>query len=720
VRVTGGSLLSASTFGVGDAGDISITVRDAATFDGVGRNGLSSSVGSQVGTTGVGQGGTLTLTAGALNITNGARLSSSTGGQGDAGDVFIAVRNTVTFDGVESNGFGSFSGSQVGPNAVGQGGALTLTAGYINVTNGAQLTSSTFGQGNAGDISITVRDIANFDGVGSNRFSSGAGSTVAPRAVDQGGTLTLTAGSLNVTNGAQLNASTFGQGDAGNVSISVRDTATFDSVGSNGFRSGAGSEVGRTGVGHGGTLTLTAGSLNVTDGAQLTSSTFGQGNAGDVSISVRDIATFDGVGSNGFSSFAGSQVGTKGMGQGGTLTLTAGSLNVFNGAVLSSSTFGQGNAGDVSISVRDTATFDGVGSHGFSSFAGSQVDSTSEGQGGTLTLAAGSLNVTNGAQLTSSTFGQGDAGDISISVRDTATFDGIDSYGFRSFAGSEVGPTGVGQGGTLTLTARVLNVTNGAALSSSARGQGNAGGIVLRIRDTLRVTDGSIETTSRFTSGGSIDIASKSIRLSGDGDITTSVFSGAGGGGNITLSANSILALGDSDILAFARDGRGGNITLNTRAFFGQNYRPAPFGTNPVTLQGNNRVDINASGTISGIITLPDLSFLQNGLNQLPNSQIDTNALLANSCIVRTLNRNNSFYVTGSSSLPLRPGDPPAVPYPTGELRATVVRSQESGVSSVPRAPGKRWQKGDPIIEPDGVYQLPDGQLILSRECTHE
>jgi large exoprotein involved in heme utilization and adhesion len=104
----------------------------------------------------------------------------------------------------------------------------------------------------------------------------------------------------------------------------------------------------------------------------------------------------------------------------------------------------------------------------------------------------------------------------------------------------------------------------------------------------------------------------------------------------------------------------------------------------------------------------------------LPNTQIDTNALLANSCIVRTPNRNNSFYVTGSSSLPLRPGDPPAVPYPTGELRATEVRSQESGASSVRRVPGKRWQKGDPIVEPDGVYQLPDGQLILSRECSDD
>ncbi len=261
-----------------------------------------------------------------------------------------------------------------------------------------------------------------------------------------------------------------------------------------------------------------------------------------------------------------------------------------------------------------------------------------------------------------------------------------------------------------------LSIRDRGIITSRSRAQQPAGNVYISVRGTLQARNSDISTSSVKSGGGNINIVAKDIFLRGDSNITTN--SVAGNGGNITLTGKAIIALDDSDILTFAQQGRGGNITLNTPAFFGQNYRPAPPGTDPVALDGNNRVDINASGTVSGIITLPDLSFLQNGLNQLPNSQIDTNALLANSCIVRTPNRNNSFYVTGSSSLPLRPGDPPAVPYPTGELRATVVRSQESGVSSVPRAPGKRWQKGDPIVEPDGVYQLPDGQLILSRECT--
>jgi large exoprotein involved in heme utilization and adhesion len=343
------------------------------------------------------------------------------------------------------------------------------------------------------------------------------------------------------------------------------------------------------------------------------------------------------------------------------------------------------------------------------------------GQGGNLTLAAGTLRVSNGASLSASTFGQGDAGNVVITVRDAASFDGVGSNGSSSGAGSEVGRGAVGQGGNLTLAAGTLHVTNGAGLSSSTFGQGDAGNIVLRIRDQLLLSDGTVSTLSLQTSGGTIDIAARSIQLSGNSDIFTNVFSGVGGGGNITLTADSIIALGDSDILAFAQDGRGGNVTLNTRAFFGQNYRPAPFGTDPRTLDGNNRVDINVSGVVSGVITLPDVSFIQNSLTQLLQIPIDTNTLMANSCIVRRDRPTGSFFITGAGGLPERPGSPASPAFPTGEVQ-NVEEGGEGGEggeeqTSSPSSPRRAWKIGDPIVEPQGVYQLPNGELVLSHEC---
>ena len=171
---------------------------------------------------------------------------------------------------------------------------------------------------------------------------------------------------------------------------------------------------------------------------------------------------------------------------------------------------------------------------------------------------------------------------------------------------------------------------------------------------------------------------------------------------------DSYLNYATPDILAFARDGKGGNVTLNTRVFFGQNYRPAPFGTDPTTLDGNDRVDINASGSLSsGTIVTPDTSFIQNSLNQLPKDAIDTTKLLANTCIVRKDKPEGTFYITGTGGLPNRPGDLSASQYPTNTITSTQTATRP-------------WQKGDPIEEPSGFYQLANGRLVMSCECRSE
>jgi len=202
--------------------------------------------------------------------------------------------------------------------------------------------------------------------------------------------------------------------------------------------------------------------------------------------------------------------------------------------------------------------------------------------------------------------------------------------------------------------------------------------------------------------------------LFGDSDIISNVASGADNGGNINLTADSILAFDDSDILAFARDGRGGDITLNTRVFFGENYRPAPKGTDPNTLENNNQVDVNASGAVNGVITTPDVSFIQNSLTELPENQIDTDSLLASSCIVR---RNQptrgSFTITGTGGFPQRPGDAQMSTFPTVDIETLPNDSTPTNTN-----PNRPWQKGDPIVEPQGVYRLPNGKLVMSRECS--
>ncbi|MUG91021.1 hypothetical protein F7734_00270 [Scytonema sp. UIC 10036] len=83
-------------------------------------------------------------------------------------------------------------------------------------------------------------------------------------------------------------------------------------------------------------------------------------------------------------------------------------------------------------------------------------------------------------------------------------------------------------------------------------------------------------------------------------------------------------------------------------------------------------------------------------------------ASIANSCIARSGSKlNGSFTITGSGGLPNRPGDVSVSSYATGDL------SNVQGDSA-----SRLWQKGAPIVEPQGVYRLPSGQLVLSRECS--
>jgi large exoprotein involved in heme utilization and adhesion len=128
--------------------------------------------------------------------------------------------------------------------------------------------------------------------------------------------------------------------------------------------------------------------------------------------------------------------------------------------------------------------------------------------------------------------------------------------------------------------------------------------------------------------------------------------------------------------------------------------------SDPKTLLENAAVDINASGAVSGLISFPDSSYVQNSLNPLNQNVIDPNQLIAKTCIRRDRNTQGSLYVLGAGGLPDRPGDLRATQYPTGEVR-----------DLSPPIADKPWQKGDPIVEPQGAYQLSNGEWVLSQEC---
>lgn len=272
----------------------------------------------------------------------------------------------------------------------------------------------------------------------------------------------------------------------------------------------------------------------------------------------------------------------------------------------------------------------------------------------------------------------------------------------RSHSGafSSIQRIGEGTGGNIQLRAENVEINNEAGLSSASVGQGSAGNIILTVRNRLVVRDGDIETAAVQDTGGQIQIDAGTIFLFGDSDIRTFVNSGENDGGNITIRANALVALDDSDILSFAADGRGGDIDLSQTAFFGQNFQFAPRGTDPRTLDNNDRVDINATGGIaSGIVSLADVSFVEDSLNELPDNLVNPETLAAGSCVARSNDTDSSFTITGSDGLREQPSN------------SSSTYSLES-VQSIPDD-----MESALLAEPQGTYRLTDGRLVLGREC---
>ncbi|WP_201789115.1 filamentous hemagglutinin N-terminal domain-containing protein, partial [Scytonema hofmannii] len=467
LNLTQGSKLEAgiaSGLGLGDtkAGNIEINSTGNVSFDGEG-----SGAYNQVESNAIGNAGNINVTAVSLSVTNGGELNTSTGGQGNAGNVNVNARDKVSFVGESPNNRSSRVYSRVEEKGVGQGGDIYIKTGSLSVSDGAFLSAITLGIGDAGNVTIDARDTVSFVGTGppaDNYFPSGAYASVYIDARGQGGNVNITTGSLFVTNGAQLNTNTRGQGNAGNVNVNARDTVSFVGESPNNRSSGAYTWVGDEGVGQAGNIYIKTRSLLVSDGAFLNANTEGYGNAGNVTIDARDTVRFDGAGppaDDFFPSVAQTQVNPGARGQGGDIYISTGSLEVTKGAFLSARSLGIGDAGNVTINARDKVSFDGVGRNRrfypyLGSGAYSQVDKTGVGQAGDIYISTGSLEVTGGAYLSAGTLGKGDAGDVTINARDKVSFDGVGTNGISSGA--------YGQ-------ARFLNTQGREVMSISRRGR---------------------------------------------------------------------------------------------------------------------------------------------------------------------------------------------------------------------------------------------------------
>ncbi|MDI9637997.1 S-layer family protein [Geitlerinema splendidum] len=676
LEMTQDSDIWANTLGTENGGEVLVKTTEAVVLSD------RSLLTADVTGTGTGTGGNLTIDTRRLLVRDGARISANTSGASKGGNLLLTASDSVEVVGTSADGQFFISGLFTDTSGSGAAGNLRIDTRHLLVRDGAQVSANTSGEGKGGSLQVMASDSvevigrsAEADGeFGSNLFAITKGNGEA-------GNLTIETGRLLVRDGGQVATGTLSEGKGGSLQVTAFESVELIGYSANGrYPSGlfTGSE--------GNFDPNNPGNPQIPNG----------GDAGNIIIDTRRLIVRDGA-----------QVisGTRTSGKGGTLQITA-SDSI---ELIGTSVDGQFSSGLFSAN----RGFDNLGNPIISN----------GGDAGNIIIDTGHLIVRDGAVASASTETLGQGGILHITASDSIELSGTSPDGQRPSGlitrSGDLRPnnsivSGTGKAGDLIINTGQLLLHDGAELSSNSLGEGLAGNINITVRDTLQANNGTIRTDTTQSRGGTITITARDMRLFGDSDIRSNVASGADNGGNITLTANSILAFDDSDILAFARDGRGGDVTLNTPAFFGENYRPAPRNTNPDTFDNNNQVDINATGTVNGDITITsDTTFIQNSLTPLPDNQINTDSLLANSCIVR---RNQptraTFFITGTGGLPQRPGDAQMSTFPTVDIETL----PSDGTPSTTN-PNRPWQKGDPIVEPQGVYQLPNGKLVLSREC---
>jgi filamentous hemagglutinin family protein len=665
-----GAQIISSTVGQGNAGRISVRADDAVSL--IGKDTTIFSTVETVGPFGAARGnsGGITINASSIFLSQGAQLSASTSGEGNAGSVFLRARDQVSLSGQDTAIL-----SLVNPSAVGDSGGIAIQARTLSLTNGAQLVASTFGQGNAGTLSMQVNDsvsviggptnislfttpsvpktVSRFPYLAANFRESGATtgifSTVESKAGGTAGNIQIQTRSLTLTNGAEVQSLTRGEGKAGNIIVNASDSVNLSGV--------------------------AAPSLI------------------DLPIPIiidnpqGDLQVIDTLLAGGFSSGLISATEEGAIGQGGDIFLTTGALRLSDGAVLNARTRNNFRGGDITVN-------------------------------------ANTLELNQGGQLLVSAFGSGNAGNISVNAASGVTLSGSDlTYSdrlaqFGQDRVDNVSPSSglfantfansAGRGGNLELRTGQLNVRDGAEVNVSSEGLGNAGELRIQANSIFLSDQGKLRASTVSGEGGNISLQVQDLILMRRHSSISAEAGGTGNGGNISINSPFIVALPqeNSDIIANAVKGRGGNINITTQGIYGIEYRPQ---LTPLS-------DINASSQfgINGTVQIntPGVDPTR-GLTNLPTEVVDASNQIAQNCPSdgRQVDQNE-FIVTGRGGLPDNPSEMLNADAVWTDLRP-IANSAENRVSLEATAP-PHPPTAAPLVEANGWVINPKGQVVLT------
>jgi filamentous hemagglutinin family protein len=407
------------------------------------------------------------------------------------GNVFITGKNINILDRsfVLSQNQGNLSTGSLNIQA---SKLLTVLGGSPGSDVRSGIRSENFDTGKGADINISANQISLQKGarIRSNSFSEALGGNIDINA----------ANSIHFSAPSSLIATTFADGDAGNISLSTPELL----VDSSGISSST------NGAGNGGTLEINADLIEITgtsrtDRASISTTSFADGNAGNLIINTDQ-------------------------------------LRVIDGASLSSSSFGNGNAGNLNVEASELVEIKGISSN---------LQQTSNPQS---TIRAAVQSVPPAAQkaLGLPSIPGGDGGNVAINTPFLDIAEGVIS----------VENQGTGNGGTLSVDAKQINLAETGRITAAT--ESGLGGNININSENLQIDSGSDITAAAKNDGdgGNITINTTSLLAKKNSEITANAF--AGTGGNIQINTKGLFLFPDSTIEASSELGIDGTVRINT------------------------------------------------------------------------------------------------------------------------------------------------------------
>lgn len=618
LNIADNSMIIASTSGTGNSANINIVAdesvdlrgRSVQAFQAFLQNTLSggdrsSNISSFIYSFSGGDGnaGDINIKGKNITVQNGAWILTSSLNSGNAGNIGVDAKNDLVI-----NGSGLITGSAV--SGTGDAGTLTVNSDNLKIKNSGIITSGTLGQGKGGDIHLNIAD--------STHLAQSLSESIIPSGIytntvgnsGTAGNLTINTGNLILDGGSQISSASgtitsqglvpFGS-QGGDITINAKLIDIKGSSPDNRFNSGI---INDTYSSHpAGNIFVQTNKLNLSEKGAISASSLNTGNGGNLNIVAKESINLIGLGFENLQQlFLGSIAGELSVndlgggllsntinGQGGSITIDSPSLILEEGALISSSTFGSGNGGNLDIKSTNTEIID-------SAVVGSTIG---PGKAGNIDIQTDQLSLLNGVLVTSSV-GLNDAGDIKVDATESIELVGDNS----TFVSTGIYTANTnGYPGNLEVTTKDLVLRGGAKIDASS-GESRIQEIKERLPDvdnsrqelkpdinkSLIVNADSIKVSGTSMNGfftstintitassfpaSDIYINSSQLEISNQGEIAVSSL-GAGEAGSLSINSDSILLRDRGNLNASSLSGQGGNIDLQAKDLLSLNNNSA-------------------------------------------------------------------------------------------------------------------------------------------------